>query len=256
LPFIDVVRGSFRVSAGEAEQDVAQKLEMGMSGLGVYSTRNLGLLLHLLGLKVPDDSLKGLDGVLIGLRTRELLQQLLEARCRLSPVVMTIEDLHWIDSASAELLAKIVESQAKLRLLLLTTRRPEYVPPWLDRSPVMKLPLEPLPSEDIRHLVQAQVLFRQTRKNRLVYLVLAECRLILPEAQAPQPNHDVHDGVPYSGLPHIMVPAPKGVYWGARGNQILHVSGLADQLRPHYWSHRRTRVHEVGGSLAGLGRQG
>ena len=39
-----------------------------------------------------------------------------------------------------------------------------------------------------------QVLFRQARKNRLVYLILAECRLILPEAQAPQPDHNVHDG--------------------------------------------------------------
>ena len=31
---------------------------------------------------------------------------------------------------------------------------------------------------------------RQAQKNRLVYLVLAECRLILAEAQAPQPDHD------------------------------------------------------------------
>ena len=34
-----------------------------------------------------------------------------------------------------------------------------------------------------------QVLRRQARKNRLVYLILAECRLVLSEAQAPQPNH-------------------------------------------------------------------
>ena len=114
-------------------------------------------MLHLLGLKVPDDALVGLDGLLIGLRTRELLQQLLEARCRLSPVVMVIEDLHWIDSVSEELLGKIIDSEAKLRLLLLTTRRPEYAPPWLDRATVTKLPLEPLPTGDIRHLVQARL---------------------------------------------------------------------------------------------------
>jgi hypothetical protein len=36
---------------------------------------------------------------------------------------------------------------------------------------------------------------RQARENRLVYLILAECRLILPEAQAPQPDHDVHASV-------------------------------------------------------------
>ena len=39
-----------------------------------------------------------------------------------------------------------------------------------------------------------EVLFRQARENRLVYLVLAECRLVLFEAQAPQPDHNVHDG--------------------------------------------------------------
>jgi class 3 adenylate cyclase len=110
LPFIEVVRGSFRVSAGEAEKEVSQKLKMGLTSLGLHSSRNLGLLLHLLGLTVPDDALKGLDGVLIGLRTRELLQHLLEARCKLSPVMTVIEDLHWVDRASEELLGKIVDS--------------------------------------------------------------------------------------------------------------------------------------------------
>ena len=151
-----MVRGSFRLSAGEAEKDIAQKLEMGLTALGLHSRRNVGLLLHLLGLKVPDDALVGLDGLLIGLRTRELLQQLLEARCRLSPVVMVIEDLHWIDSVSEELLGKIIDSEAKLRLLLLTTRRPEYAPPWLDRAVVSKLLLEPLPIGDIRRLIRAR----------------------------------------------------------------------------------------------------
>ena len=157
LPFIEVVRGSFRISAGEAEKDVAHKLEIGLTTLGLSSTRNLGLLLNLLGLKVRDGALTGLDGLLIGLRTRELLQQLLEARCRLSPVVMIIEDLHWIDSASEELVRKIVNSEVKLRLLLLIRRRPEYLPPWLDRPVVTQLSLEPLPVGDIRHLVQARL---------------------------------------------------------------------------------------------------
>jgi class 3 adenylate cyclase len=156
LPFIEVVRGSFRVSAGEADRDVAQKLEMGLTALGLHSARNLGLLLHLLGLKVPDDALAGLDGVLIGLRTRELLQQLLEARCRLSPVVLKVEDLHWVDSVSEELLNKIIDSQAGLRLLVLTAYRPEYSPPWLDRTVVAKLQLEPLPVGDIRRLIRAR----------------------------------------------------------------------------------------------------
>ena len=77
----------------------------------------------------------------IGLRTRDLLQQLLEARCRLSPVVLLIEDLHWIDSVSEEVLGKIVDSEAKLRLLVLHTRRPEYSPAWLDLPIVSEVAL-------------------------------------------------------------------------------------------------------------------
>src|SRR5262249_49990138 len=157
LPFIEVMRGWFEIRAGEGEKEVADKLEIGLVALGLQSIRNLGLLLHVFGLKVPDGALTGLDGVLIGLRTRELLQQLLESRCRLSPVVMVIEDLHWIDSVSEELLSKIVDSKAKLPLLLLHSRRPEYVPAWLDRAVVTKLHLEPLPAGAIGHLVQARL---------------------------------------------------------------------------------------------------
>ena len=41
-----------------------------------------------------------------------------------------------------------------------------------------------------------QILGRQARQDRVVDLILAECRLILFEAKAPQPTSDVHGGVP------------------------------------------------------------
>ena len=39
-----------------------------------------------------------------------------------------------------------------------------------------------------------EVLRREVRQDRLVYLILAERGLILSKAEAPQPDHDVHDG--------------------------------------------------------------
>jgi AAA ATPase domain/Adenylate and Guanylate cyclase catalytic domain len=157
LPFIEVVRGSFRVGIGEAEKDIAQKLEIGLILLGLHSARNLGLLLHLLGLKAPEGVLAGLDGVLLGLRTRELIQQLLEARCKLSPVIMVIEDLHWIDTVSEELLDKIVNSESNLPLLLVHTHRPEYIAPWTKNSRVTTVKLEPLPVTETSQIVQARL---------------------------------------------------------------------------------------------------
>ena len=53
LPFIEVVRSSFQVSAGEAEKEVARKLEMGLTVLGLHCPENLGLLLNLLGVNSP-----------------------------------------------------------------------------------------------------------------------------------------------------------------------------------------------------------
>jgi class 3 adenylate cyclase/tetratricopeptide (TPR) repeat protein len=157
LPFIEVVRGSFRVVTGEAETVLARKLDDGLKLLGLASAQNLGLLLNLLGLKAPEGVLQGLDATLIGLRTRDLLQQLLQARCRLSPTVMLLEDLHWIDSASEELLGKMVESGDALPLMILHTRRPEYRPPWFERPNVSHLRLEPLSAGETSRIVQARI---------------------------------------------------------------------------------------------------
>jgi class 3 adenylate cyclase len=157
LPFIEVVRGSFQFRAGEAEAEIARKLESGLSVLGLHTPENLGLLLNLLGLDPPEGALAGLDGVLIGLRTRNLLQTLLGARCNVSRVVLLIEDLHWIDSASQDVLEKIVDNEAELSLLILHTRRPEYEPPWQERPVVTTLRLPPLPAGDIRRLVATRL---------------------------------------------------------------------------------------------------
>src|SRR6185437_15626774 len=157
LPFIEIVRGSFRIKAGDAEKDVAEKLETGLNALGLSTPQNRGLLLNLLGLKPPEESLSGLDGVLIGLRTRELFQSLLAARCAMSAVAMIVEDLHWIDSVSEEVLGNLVGAGASLPLLVLVTRRPEYVPSWLDRPEVTRLILSPLLDAAVGQLVSSRL---------------------------------------------------------------------------------------------------
>ena len=152
------MRGSFQVKAGEAEAEIARKLAIGLEHAWACNTHeNLGLLLNLLGLKPPEGALAGLDGLLIGLRTRDLLKNMLAERCRLSPVVLLIEDLHWIDSVSQEVLGEIVDNEAELGLLILHTRRPEYEPPWRERPSVITLRLPPLPAGDIRRLAEARL---------------------------------------------------------------------------------------------------
>ena len=52
-----------------------------------------GLLLNMLGHEAPRGSLAGLDGVLIGLRTRDLVRRMVQARSRLAPLILLFEDI-------------------------------------------------------------------------------------------------------------------------------------------------------------------
>lgn len=152
--FVDLVRSSFRLSAADDEDEIGRKLTNGLSTLGLGSAENHALLRHLLGLKVANEELQGLDGPLIGLRTRNLLQRLLRARCKGSPAILVLEDLHWIDSVSEELLGRIVANETDLRLLVLHTRRPEYRPPWIDPGSRETVPLDPLSFDETSAFVR------------------------------------------------------------------------------------------------------
>jgi class 3 adenylate cyclase/tetratricopeptide (TPR) repeat protein len=60
------------------------------------------------------------------------------------PVLMILEDAHWIDPTTRELFDIIIERVRGLPVLLVITYRPEFVPPWLGRSHVTVLTLNRL----------------------------------------------------------------------------------------------------------------
>src|SRR5213593_5048659 len=70
-----------------------------------------------------------------------------EARSRREPTVILVEDLHWMDAGSEAFLATLVEGVPTSRILLLTTSRPEYRPPWAGTSSATAIRLVPLDPE-------------------------------------------------------------------------------------------------------------
>ena len=90
-------------------------------------------------------------------RRERLLQALTEglaATTRLRPVLMVLEDAHWADPTTRELLALWMERVPTLRVLAVITARPEFVPAWLGAPGVERLTLMPLAEAEAAELVR------------------------------------------------------------------------------------------------------
>ena len=86
-------------------------------------------------------------------KTLEALTAQLEALSRSNPVLMIFEDVHWIDPTSLETLGRTVDRIAAVGALLLITHRPEFEPPWLERSYVSALTLNRLGQREIAAMI-------------------------------------------------------------------------------------------------------
>jgi class 3 adenylate cyclase/tetratricopeptide (TPR) repeat protein len=49
------------------------------------------------------------------------------------PVVIVLEDAHWIDATTLEMMTRLTDSISRARLLAVVSARPDFVPPWLAR---------------------------------------------------------------------------------------------------------------------------
>jgi TolB-like protein/class 3 adenylate cyclase len=81
-------------------------------------------------------------------RTLEALTGQLEGLARRQPVVTVLEDAHWIDPTSRELLDLMIERIRSLPVLLILTFRPEFEPPWTGQEQVSTLALNRLGRRD------------------------------------------------------------------------------------------------------------
>ena len=83
------------------------------------------------------------------------MKRLLLRESQVQPLLVVIEDLHWIDSETQALLDSLIESLPTARLLLLVNYRPEYQHGWGSKTYYTQLRIDPLPPESAEELLQA-----------------------------------------------------------------------------------------------------
>jgi class 3 adenylate cyclase len=155
LPILDILRSYFEIKEGDREVLIKRKLSEKISSLDASLQSLLSPLQELLSLQVEDQAFLQLEPRQKRERTFEALRDLFLRKSQQSPLVLVIEDLHWIDKTSEEFLGYLIDWLAHSRILLLFLYRPEYTHPWGSKTYYSKIGLDQLPLSLSAELVQA-----------------------------------------------------------------------------------------------------
>jgi predicted ATPase len=157
LPIIEMVRRSHGIEDGDSIDVVRAKLRSRLTALELPADEIMPYFLRLLDISDGTDSIRHLTGDAIHQKSLEAFRRFAVASSLVRPLVIAIEDLHWMDRASEGYLSVLVDALVEAPILLVTTYRSGYRSPWNDRSYVTELRLQPLARPDAHRVLVAAV---------------------------------------------------------------------------------------------------
>src|SRR5262245_50329225 len=146
-PLIELLeRVALRFEREEAPEQKLRKLEGFLVPYGLPLAEAVPLFAALLSLPLTDDYAP--LTVSPERQKQQTLQALLTILLRIAvqqPVLLVMEDLHWVDPTTLEWLSLLVDQGPTARILTLLTFRPDFRPPWTGRSHLTQVTLLRLP---------------------------------------------------------------------------------------------------------------
>jgi DNA-binding winged helix-turn-helix (wHTH) protein/predicted ATPase len=169
---LTLLRHACRITDADRPVAIAAKVHRRLCELGMEPAA-APYLLHLLGGETEPERLAGMSPEERKARTFAILLQMSLNACRDRPLVLEIEDLHWLDASSEDCLTWLAERLVSVPILLLLTYRPGYRSPWIDKSYTTQVALSRLTSHDSTQVVQALLPPRQ-RSEAVIQEIVAK----------------------------------------------------------------------------------
>jgi class 3 adenylate cyclase/tetratricopeptide (TPR) repeat protein len=157
LPVVDLLKAYCEIDERDDAATIRARLLSTVLGLDPELAWCLPPLLSLLDVPVDDPDWQALDPPLRRARTLAACQELFLAASRRQPLVLVLENLHWIDSETQALLDRLVDALPAARILLLVNYRPEYRPAWGASGSYSQIQLGPLPPDRVGELLGSLV---------------------------------------------------------------------------------------------------
>ncbi len=150
-PLLQIIRAACGIAEVEPASTIDEKLHRTLAETGSNVTEVAPEIAYLLGTALdPPEA----PGPALTKRLFTAIQRLLLALASRRPLLIVVEDLHWIDRTSESCLAAIVESVAQAPILLVVTFRTGCRPSWSAGSQVLELTLAPMSAEDSVALIR------------------------------------------------------------------------------------------------------
>jgi len=133
-PVVDLLKANFDIQEAEGDLEIRDKVKRGTTGLGLEENSTLPYLLDLL-----DVENSGLDEIPLSSEAKkynlfEVIKRIVIKGSEIRPLIISIEDLHWVDNGSEEIFKDLLDSIAGARVYLIFTYRTEFVHTWGGKS--------------------------------------------------------------------------------------------------------------------------
>ena len=155
LPLLELLREYFRIVIADDQRSRREKVVGKVVLLDRSLEDTVPYLFALLGLSDSDDQLAQMDALSRRRRTHEAIKRLLLRESLNQPLIVILEDLHWIDGETQALLNLLVDAIANARILLLVNYRPEYHHDWGSRTYYTQLRLDSLRKANAEEMIDA-----------------------------------------------------------------------------------------------------
>jgi predicted ATPase len=155
LPLLDLLHQACGLTESDATDGMITKVRHFLQAVGMEPEEWEPYILRLLGREDGTAHLDTLSPQVLRARTFEALLQMQLHASHQRPLLLEVEDVHWIDPTSEEWLMALVERLAGAPLLLLLSYRAGYQPAWMGKSYATQLALQRLTTDESRRIVRA-----------------------------------------------------------------------------------------------------
>jgi len=158
MPILDIVKSYFEIEEGDREFIIKKKILEKTFGLGEeFNESSLPVFGDFLSMKVEDDEYLKLEPQQKREKTFETIRDLFIRESENKPLILAIEDLHWIDKTSEEFLDYLIEWLANKSIMLILLYRTEYRHQWGSKTYYNRIGLTQLGTESSTELVKAML---------------------------------------------------------------------------------------------------